>query len=109
MLSSISHSLTHSISLSLRQRCIQLLPRYSPSLYPTAPSRRMFSESSDIVTEVNRVMANPEDAQGNPVALDFSKGSKTKGYSKPYSKNYDNIFGDKKDKNKKKGKIEKEL
>ena len=109
MLSSISHSLTHSISLSLRQRCIQLLPRYSPSLYPTAPSCRMFSESSDIVNEVNRVMANPEDAQGNPVALDFSKGSKTKGYSKPYSKNYDNIFGDKKEKNKENGKMAKKL
>jgi hypothetical protein len=37
-------------------------------------------------------MANPEDAQGNPVALDFSKGSKTKGYSRPYSNQYDQIF-----------------
>lgn len=53
---------------------------------------RNFSESSDIVNEVNRVMANPEDANGNPVALDFSKGTKTKGYSKPYSNNFDTIF-----------------
>jgi hypothetical protein len=52
---------------------------------------------------------NPEDAQGNPVALDFSKGSKTKGYSKPYSKNYDNIFGDKKEKNKENGEMAKKL
>ena len=44
-------------------------------------------------------MANPEDAQGNPVALNFSKGSKTKGYSKPYSNNYDNIFSPKNNNN----------
>lgn len=53
---------------------------------------RQFTQSSEIVNEVNRVMANPEDAQGNPVALDFSKGSKTKGYSKLYGRNYDSIF-----------------
>jgi hypothetical protein len=47
---------------------------------------------NDVVKEVNRVMANPEDSHGNPIALDFSKGSKTKGYSSNYSNNYDNIF-----------------
>lgn len=49
-------------------------------------------KNNDVVNEVNRVMANPEDSQGNPVALDFSKGPKTKGYSKSYSTAYDSIF-----------------
>lgn len=64
-------------------------------------TRRM---DSDVVREVNRVMANPE-VNGDPVLLDFSKGSSSKGYSTgAYGNNYDRIFG-----SKVKSSIEKEI
>ena len=69
-----------------------VLSHFRRTTPPVTHMLRFFSESQDVINEVNRVMANPEDAQGNPVALDFSKGTKTKGYSKPYSNNYDKIF-----------------
>ena len=53
---------------------------------------------SEIAKEVNRVMANPE-INGNPVALDFSKGKAATGYSGDtvYASGYDRIFGKKKE------------
>ena len=46
---------------------------------------------SDVTKEVNRVMAEPE-INGNPVALNFSKGDSTAGYSREFVKSYDRIF-----------------
>lgn len=50
---------------------------------------------SDIAKEVNRVMANPE-INGNPVALDFSKGKGATGFTRgSYGSEYDRIFAKK--------------
>lgn len=50
---------------------------------------------NDVTREVNRVMAEPE-INGQPVLLNFAKGEKTKGYSRAYAAAHDRIFGKKK-------------
>jgi hypothetical protein len=49
-----------------------------------APLLRRAS-SKATVDEVNRVMAAPEDSEGNPVALDFSSGKGSAGFSRSYA------------------------
>ncbi|EKX38643.1 hypothetical protein GUITHDRAFT_154643, partial [Guillardia theta CCMP2712] len=64
-----------------------------PEIKATAEQIRA-SESmtgmQDVRQEVNRVMANPE-INGCPVPLDFSSGGKTKGYSRKFAENWDQI------------------